>query len=390
MPLPTKLEKAKSILVLDHPFFASLLLKYDMVERKDMQSILAIDAHGQIYYNAKRCEELSVPQLVWGLSHEVLHKVGMHATRRGNRDPKKWNEACDGWVNDTLNDAKVGETIPDTVNMPGSRDKTVDEIYNYLMEQQQQPNGGGGKGQGEGNGDGDGSGDPMGDDLIDSEGDDVSEEEMRQMETQMKIDVAQAANAAKMKGKLPGALERFADEFINVKTPWYDLLERFMTSKIKIDQSWKRPNRRFMHAGLYLPVIDSIGTMGEVVIGVDTSGSVGQEELNEFSGHVNRILEQCNPKKAYVVYCDSEVVHVDEFTPEEFPIKLKPHGGGGTDMREIVNWTKKHADEAECLIILTDNYTPFPTEEVVPTIWASTTSVAAPKEAGETVFISDR
>lgn len=383
MALPTKLDKAKSILVLDHPFFASLLLKYDMVEKKDMPSILAIDNRGQIYYNAKKCEELSVPQLVWGLSHEVLHKVGMHATRRGNREAKQWNEACDAWVNDTLNDAKVGETIPDTVDMPGSKDKTVDEIYNYLMAQPKQDKPQGGKGGG-------GNGDPMGDDLIDSGGDDMSEEEMRQMETQMKIDVAQAANAAKMKGKLPGALERFADEFINVKTPWYDLLEKFMTQKVKHDQSWKRPNRRFMHAGLYLPIFDSIGTMGDVVIGVDTSGSIGQAELNEFSGHVNRILEQCSPKKVHVVYCDSRVAHVDEFTPEEFPIKLKPHGGGGTDMREITNWVKQHQDEAECLIILTDNYTPFPEEEVVPTIWASTTDVKAPDCAGTTVHISDK
>lgn len=378
MALPTKLEKAKAILVLDHPFFASLLLKYPLVERKDIPT-MGIDIRGQIYYNTDFVESMTVPQVVFVLAHEVLHKIGMHVHRCGSRDPKTWNRACDMWINDTLDDAKVGEMPGHATTRQGARNQTVDEIYNILIAQQQ-PNGGG-NGGGKG-----GSGDPMGDDLLDH-GDDMSEEEARQQEAQMKVDVTQAANAARMKGKLPGNLARFADELVNVKTPWFDILERFMTSKVRNDQSWKRPNRRFIHAGLYLPIIDSIGTMGEVVVGVDTSGSIGQKELNEFSGHLNRILEQCNPTKVHVVYCDSAIAHVDEFGPEEFPIKLQPHGGGGTDMREIVEWTAKNADQAECLVILTDNYTPFPEYEVVPTIWASTTDVKAPTEAGETIHI---
>lgn len=377
MAIPTKLEKAKAILVLDHPFFASLLLKYPLVDRKDIPTC-AIDIRGQIYYNATFVETLTVPQLVFLLAHEVMHKIGMHVHRLGSRDPKTWNQACDMWVNDTLDNAKVGEMPNDATTRAGARDQTVDEIYNLLMAQKQNnPNGGGGGGSGN---------DPTGNDLLDG-GEGMSDEEARQQEAQMKVDVTQAANAARMKGKLPGNLARFADELINVKTPWYDILERFMTSKVRNDQSWKRPNRRFIHAGLYLPIIDSIGTMGEIVVGVDTSGSIGQKELNEFSGHLNRILEQCHPTKVHVVYCDSEIAHVDEFGPEEFPIKLQPHGGGGTDMREIVNWTARHVDQAECLVILTDNYTPFPDHEVCPTIWASTTNVKAPTEAGETIHI---
>lgn len=379
----SKLDKAKAALVLDQPFFASILLKYPLVKTEQVPT-LGIDARGQIYYNEKFVESLTVPQIVYGLCHEVLHKVGMHCTRVGHRDKKTWNEACDAWVNDTLNDAKIGEFIQGGVTYPNARNMSIEELYNIFQQMKSE---GGGKGKGKGNsGDGQGEG-GLGPDLMDNEGDDISEAERDQMEAQNKIDVAQAAAAAKTMGKLPACMQRYADELINVKTPWYEILERFMTNKVKNEQTWSRPNRRFQALGLYMPTTSSIGSMGEVVIGVDTSGSIGQKELNEFSGHVNRILEQCNPSRVHVVYCDAAVNHVDEYQPEEFPIKLAPHGGGGTDMREILNYVVKHGIEPECVVILTDNYTPFPNDEVFPTVWASTTDVKAPECAGMTVHV---
>lgn len=386
----TKMDKAKTALVLDHPFFSSILLKYPLVET-DQVKTMGIDQRGQIFYNKKYVDTLTVPQIVYGLCHEVMHKIGMHAVRRGERDKKTWNKACDAWVNDTLEEAKVGEPIPGGFTMPGARDKTVDELYNILMTQQGGDGDGKGKGKGKGqqqgqgkSGGGENGG--LGDDLMD-EGEAPSQDEVEQMEGQTKIDVAQAAAAAKTMGKLPGNLQRYAEEMIHVKTPWHEILERFMTNRVKNEQTWKRPNRRFQCLGLYMPTTDSVGRMGEVVIGVDTSGSIGQKELNEFSGHVNRILEQCNPSMVHVVYCDSSVNHVDTYTPEEFPIKLTPHGGGGTDMREILNHVEKSGIEPECVVILTDNYTPFPDREVFPTIWASTTDVKAPECAGMTIHV---
>lgn len=390
MSVPTKLEKAKAALVLDHPFFASILLKYPLKEAPHIKT-LGIDRRGQIHYNPKFVEELTVPQIVYGLCHEVGHKMGNHAGRIGDRDKEGWNKACDAWVNDMLNEAKVGEPIPGGYTIPDARNKTLEELYEIVMAQP--PSGGKGKGKGDkGSGDSSGQGGGnggIGDDLMDGEGEGSAptEEETEQMEAQNKIDVAQAAAAAKTMGKLPANLQRFAEDLVHVKTPWFEILERFMTNKVKNEQTWSRPNRRFQCLGLYMPTTSSIGSMGEVVIGVDTSGSIGQKELNEFSGHTNRILEQCNPSRVHVVYCDSQVAHVDEYTPEQFPIKLEPHGGGGTDMREIIRYVEEHGLDPECIIILTDNYTPFPDHEAFPTVWASTTPVVAPECAGITIHV---
>jgi predicted metal-dependent peptidase len=375
----TKLDKAKTALVLDQPFFASLLLKYPMVATENVPTA-GVDAKGQIYYNPKFIETLTVPQIVYLLAHEVMHRAGMHVIRKGDRDAKTWNDACDAWVNDTLDASGVGEFIQGGVKYPGAKDKTVDELYEIFQAMKQNGNDkGGGSGGGSGG---------IGSDLMEGEGDgEMTQEEIEQIEAQTKIDVAQAAAAAKTMGKLPAHLQRYADQLIHVKTPWYEILERFMTNKVRNEQTWARPNRRFQSLGLYMPTISSVGSMGEVVIGVDTSGSIGPKELAEFGGHVNRILEQCNPSRVHVVYCDSRVAHVDEYTSDEFPIKLSPHGGGGTDMREIFNYVEQHAIEPEAIIVLTDNYTPFPDREIFPTVWASTTEVAAPECAGITVHV---
>jgi predicted metal-dependent peptidase len=376
----TKLDKAKAQIVLDQPFFASILLKRPLQETKAIKTI-GVDPRGTIYYNPDWIESLTVPEIVFALAHEVMHVVGQHANRVGARDKKKWNHAADAWVNDVLEDAKLGTFIEGGVRIKDSKDKTVDEIYNLLPVEPPQPKNGKGKGQG-----GQGSGaDPMGDDLMEGEGGPMSEDERKTIEAEMKVEVAQAAQAAKMRGNLPANIARMVEEMLNVKTPWFDILERFMVNLTKNENSWKRPNRKFIAHNIYLPSLNSIGCMGEMVIGVDTSGSIGQHELNAFAGHVNRIIEMCNPEKVTVIYCDAAINHVDEFEPNDYPVKLNPHGGGGTDLTQIFKHIeKKHLDPA-CCVIFTDGYTPFPDHVDFPTIWTMTTEVEAPAAAGETI-----
>jgi len=162
----------------------------------------------------------------------------------------------------------------------------------------------------------------------------------------------------KARGMLPANMERLVTEMVKVTTPWYEILERFMMGKINDSYSWKRPNRRFIGRDIYLPGSDSSPSMGHVIIGVDTSCSVGQEELNIFAGHINRILETCFPALVSVVYCDTQVNHVDEYTADDLPINLVAHGGGGTAFKPVFDWADNYAghEEIECVIYLTDGY----------------------------------
>ena len=371
----TKLDKAKAALVLDHPFFASILLRRPMMAREDIP-ILAIDARGTIYYNPKAIEGLPVPQIVWGLAHECMHYMGQHAGRKGSRIHNKWNHATDAFINDTLTAANVGQTIPGCIDMAGSKDKTCEQIYDELPDD---PNGGQGGGQGEGQG-GQGEG-GMNDDIL-NEGKPMSESEMKEQEAQVKIEIAEAAQAAKMRGKMPAALQEFVADIIESKTPWYDILERFMVGMTSADYSWARPNRRFIPSGNYLPSTGKKPTMGEIVVQVDVSGSISKLELDAYNGHLKRIVEQCSPEKVHVIYTDTRVQkHVEFEVGEE--VNLEFYSGGGTHMPAGFDWCAENGVEPEVMVTLTDGYTGFDSSPSFPTIWCISSAVQAPY--GETI-----
>ena len=359
----SKIDKAKAQIVLDHPFWASILLKRKLVEDSSIPT-LAVSARGTIYYNPAFVEGLTVPQLVWGLCHEVGHVIGQHALRIGARQHKKWNYAGDAWINDMLNDSKIGDPIPNTVNMPGSKDKTTESIYDALPDD---PNGGDGQHD---NG--------LGDDIKYEE---LTEDEVKQLSAQAKVEVAQAAQAAKANGRLSGKLAEFVAEFINVKTPWYDILERMMTDQVKQDQSWRRPNRRFQD---YMPSMDKIPTMGELAIQVDVSGSISQQELAYYNGHLSRIIEQCRPTKVHVLYTDTNVMRYEEFEQDQ-EVKLEFFSGGGTDMEEGFKFIDEQGINPNVFVCLTDGYTGFNEDNApnYPVVWCISSDVQAPY--GETV-----
>jgi predicted metal-dependent peptidase len=365
----TKLDKAKAQIVLDHPFFASILLKRKLTPRNDIPT-LAVNARGDIFYNEKFIEGLPVPQVVWGLCHEIGHVIGQHALRIKHRKHKKWNYAGDAWINDMLDDARVGERIPNTVNIQGSKDKTTETIYDELPEP---PDGGGGEGGGEGFDNG------LGDDIMQE---DLTESEIKEIEANSKVEIAQAAQAAKARGKLPGKLAEIVADILNVKTPWYDILERYMTDAVKQDQTWTRPNRRHIGAGVYLPSMATEPAMGELAIQVDVSGSITPQELNYYNGHLSRIVKQCNPTKVHILYTDTQVQKYVEFEQGE-EIKLEFYSGGGTDMPAGFDYLNDKGIVPAVFVCLTDGYTGFGEAPSYPVVWCISSDVTA--DHGETI-----
>ena len=364
----TKMDKAKAQIVLDHPFFASILLRRKLVETKDIPT-LAVDGRGTIYYNPDFTESLTVPQLVWGLCHEVGHVIGQHANRVGARDRKKWNYAGDAWINDTLDDSKIGTRIPNCVNMAGSKDLTVESIYDNLPD-----NGGGGGGGGSG-GNGGGN-DGIGDDIIEGDGGKpMTQDEIREVDGEIKVQIAEAAQAAKMRGKLSGTLADIVADILNVKTPWYEILEKHCVSRVNQGQTWRRPNRRF--EDVYLPSVDKLPQMGELVVQVDVSGSVSKQELDHYSGHLSRIVEQCRPEKVHVLYTDTEVKrHVEFECGEEVSIEF--FSGGGTHMPAGFDYCDEHGINPDVFVCLTDGYTDFGEAQHYPIVWCISSDIEAP------------
>lgn len=362
------LDRAKANLVYRHPFFASILMRRPLIEDASVGTA-AVCQRGHIYYNpafingdgTKQFPGLTLEQCIYLLCHEVMHVVGMHSARLHERDHDRWNIAADAWINDLLTKEKIGEPIPGGVDMPGSMSELVDDIYNRLPIQPPNPNGGAGGIGG------------IGRDLV-QRGAPMTEEEAQMVTASTKVALAQAAQAAKMQGMLPGSIADLVADLIASKVPWHDVLERYMVGHVKADPSWRRPNRRFE---AYLPSTGKLPAMGKVVLQIDVSGSISKLELDHYNGHIQRIVELCRPEQVDVLYVDTQVAKHVTFLPDD-EVKLEFYSGGGTDMEAGFRYIEKEGMDPDVVVVLTDGYTGFTTAPDVPVVWVCSTKQEIP------------
>jgi predicted metal-dependent peptidase len=208
--------------------------------------------------------------------------------------------------------------------------------------------------------------------------------EQRGQEHEWSIAAEQALRSAKACGHDPVGVERPLTESRQSQQDWRAILRDFVAATAPSDCRWMPPNRRFVASGLYLPSVERRG-LGEIVIAVDTSGSIGKLELEQFAGEISAISEEAQPEAIHVVYCDAAVQSTQEFTASE-PARLEPRGGGGTDFRPVFEWVAKNDIAPVCLIYLTDLCChSFPETREYRVLWVTDSRRTAP--FGETVRI---
>lgn len=351
------LAKAKTRMLLGDAntvFYSSML--YDIpMHFTDSLPTAAVDQAGNMFINPNFIRSLTPEQVVFLLAHELRHLIGDHTARLGERDAREWNIATDKVINDDLIADRVGQFIEGGVLEDGARHHTPEELYNSRQ---------GEKGEGEDGGEGgDRPAGGTGDDLLPGDqttGHPVTQEQAHNQAVNIKQSVAKAAHTAKMRGDISSSVQRLIDEVLTVRTPWYEILERYMTDKSNSDYTWTRPNRRFVSSNTYLPSLHSTNALGHIVLGIDTSLSIDEKELATYTGHINQIIEKCNPAKVTVVYCDCAIKRVDEFT--EYPINVDYLGGGGTDMTAIYDYINEQDLDPDVCVIMTDGYSPWADE----------------------------
>jgi predicted metal-dependent peptidase len=387
-PASLRVQKARISLILDHPFFGSLLFR---LKGRECRSIKTMATDGvSLFYNPDFVETLNAATLAGTLAHEVMHPALHHHARRSGRDPERWNVACDYAINPLLIDA--GLSLPEGVLIDDRfRGMSAEQIYN-LLESELEPEQDSGhesqddeSGEEETNDSSDGDSNPpsapvtdggIGQVLDAPEADEESqtiEEQAREWE----VAVSQAATVAKQAGKLPAGLKRTLEGAAEATVDWREMLRRFWSETSPADYSWMRPNRRHIWAGVYLPGVIREG-VGEVAIAVDCSGSVNPRQLKLFEAEVRSIVECQRPERVYVLYFDAEVHKVETYEAGQ-PIRLNPVGGGGTDFGPCFDWLDEHGIQPQSLVFLTDLYGSFPQmAPAYPVLWASTGGREAP------------
>lgn len=366
------IQKAKSAIIIDHPFFASLLLSLPMTEDNNIKT-MATDGKS-LRYNDAFMSSLSVSEVKFVLCHEVLHCVFMHMFRRGNKNAGKYNIAADYVINDILTkEAKTG-TMPKgcllnsaLVQQGGG---TTEGVYALLPDSDNDKKPGD-------------IGAAM-DDVQDAGQDDAS---TSQAEAEMRVKVIQAANAAKAYGQLSKGIEKLVLEATKTRTDWRAILKCFLSERAKIDLSYSKPKRRWLGDDIYLPSL--IGEqMGPIAIAIDCSGSISKDILDLFASEIKSICSEATPREVHLMYFDTAILKHDSFTSNE-TIETRHIEGGGTAFSPVFSFIESQGIEPCACVFLTDlECYDFGKEPTYPVMWASIRdNMKAP--FGEIVFIKE-
>ena len=355
-----RLVTARIGLLLRHSFFGNLATRLKLINADEWCSTAATDGLN-FYYNSRFIMLLKVKEVEFLVGHEVLHVVYDHMGRRFNRDPQIWNIADDYVVNADLKRHKIGQFI---TSVPCLYEQKYDgmcaeEVYDDLMKNVQRisiddlidqmlDDHMEGEGEGEEDGDkkpGKGKGRPQ---LTDED-----KERIRQEVKQAIISAAQGAEA----GTLPKGVERLIKDTTDPVMPWRELLQVNLTSAIRTDYSWARPNRRSWHMDAIMPGMTP-GEEIDVTVAIDMSGSISEKQAAQFLGEIGGMMDSFDGFKVHVFCFDTKIYNPADFTSENMDTieEYQPAGGGGTDFDAIFDYLKEEDISPKRLIVFTDGY----------------------------------
>ena len=396
-------------LLAGQPFFGSLALRLAL--RPDpTRETLASDGR-ELRYSPAWAARTDADRIKAAVARVVFACALKHHTRRGGRDPERWQRASQLVTHGELR--RAGLVLP--ADAEAWEDVSVEDAYERLAGEpgepggrdasgkpddgagESGPSGCGGEGtagdEAPGNGGGDsggpsgGAGSAGGADAADTpdrdgppgdggppappshdpagtgevmdaaargEGDgapaplDVVAEEQAWDEA-----MHQAVSLAKAQGRRPGRIEETLRDAHRSRLDWRALLRRFLTSAARDDYRWSVPNRRFIDAGLYLPSMHREG-LGALAVLIDTSRSLDTDTLARFWTELRAVAGELRPDPLVVVQVDTEVQDTAVYRFGDLPGTLAVRGRGGTDFRPGFAWLAREGVAPECCLYLTD------------------------------------
>lgn len=304
-------------------------------------------------YGRKFVESLNDAELRFLVLHEAYHKMYRHITtwRHLYEDnPRLANMACDYVINVKLVDGDNGKKfiVMPKVGLLNTKYRDMDsaEVYHLLKKDDDDDEGGGGGGGG-------GSMDEHGWD----DAQEMSDAEHKELEREIDKAIRQGVLSA---GKMGSGGNRDLDGLLQPQVDWREVLREFVATTCTGNDysTWRKPNRRYMSSGYYLPsgISESVG---ELVLAIDTSGSIGSKELSSFLSEVKAICDAVHPSKVRLLYWDTEVCRDEVYEQDELDrltTSTKPAGGGGTTVECVPKYIAEHGIKPQAVVVLTDGY----------------------------------
>ncbi len=353
-------------LIFAEPFYGLFLIGIN--KKYSMQLPTAgVSKHNigcQLTINPEFYNNLSEDHRFGLIKHELLHIAFGHLiTRSLYSDHKLFNIAADLEINQYILESKLPEgglllsSFPE-INLPK---KAGTDKYYELLEQAQQ----------------DGTS-PSLDNLMDQmngesqychgtwdDFDSLPEADKKLMQKQIEHQLKESAEqTVKKQGNIPGELAELIHRLMHIEPPkfdWKAYLRRFAgnSSVVYTKKLRRKYNKRYAaNPGL------KIKFKNHILVGVDTSGSVNNDELKEFFSELTHMHKTGH--KITVAQCDTRLNSVQEFNPRK---DWEIHGRGGTSFQPVIDYYNENKGQYTALIYLTDGEAYAPENCPNNTLW---------------------
>jgi predicted metal-dependent peptidase len=395
----TKLQAARTRLILERPFIGALVMHLPLrAADAAWCETTATDARA-FYYNPDFIAGLTLAETQFVLAHEAVHCALGHFARRQHRARRRWDVACDHAAN-LLLEADGLKPLPGALANPDFQGLSAEEIYplvppetpertldrhlfdDHLAGERAAPgqaHGTADRARGEGLGGADKPADGMRPDSRDDAGNEerhangraalpLPEAQPADLAWRWKNRMVSAAQQARTAGKLSDSWLRLVDGLVQPQLPWRVLLARYLMSAARDDYSFQRPSRREGDALLPRLASDQV----EMCVVLDTSGSIGTEELTQFASEVDALKGQIRARVTLHA-CDERLDPRGpwEFQPwETLVLPGEMGGGGGTRFAPVFDWIAAGHRRPDLLLYFTDAQGEFPRHAPgFPVIW---------------------
>ena len=385
-----KIERCYKKLLIENPFYGLFLLGLSKVIDRSTETacVRRKGINCELVINPDYWETQDDIQQLNLLTHECYHIIFQHMFLYDSFPNKEvLGLATDCEVDSFLSNLDDSWIVPSLWNLPNKKGTKFyyEEILKQAPTQQKQQQSGGG------------TGNSQGDDRMPQTKDDHSQwnkdfnecsnAEKQLIQNQINGQIKAAAEQViKMQGTIPAELKEIVDELFKPKSrvfDWKSYFRRMLGSiyDINIKKTRRKESVRFPEsAGIKHKKRVSI------LVAVDTSGSVNNNELRDFFSEITYIYKAGS--RITILECDARISANYEYNGKWTG---KVHGRGGTDFQPVIDYYRKNRKDYAALVYFTDGECSIPSNVPRDTIWVITSEGDHTKTyPGRTLFISSK
>lgn len=364
-------------LIIKEPFYGLFLMRLNKFFSDKIQTAgVAIDGINPVLaINKDWWYTLDDTMRIAVIKHELMHLLYGHLTQNFDylrkTSAKFANMAFDAEVNSGIPELQTGDYIyPAKYQLENFKGSLF--YFDYFYKEDSGKGGGGA-----------GAGGTLVGDHSQWQSDKMSDAQKQLVQQQVdSIAKSTAEHVQKLQGTVPAQFKDYIDKLFKVKDRVFDWKKHFRRAigtivDIELKKTRKKESIRFPDAcGL------KHKKKSQVMVAVDTSGSVSSKELQDFFSEISHIYKA--GADITIVECDARIKRTYKYAGKW---DGTVHGRGGTVFDEVYKYRTQHRREFQTCVFFTDGYLDVDVKLPGNNIWIITSDGCKQKYPGHTIYI---